>query len=180
MIATWAISNFCVIQKKKKMYSIYNIQYELAKNEQHTIWYQPTADCQTLVPLDKGSKISHTIWMTKVWRPKYCSHDCSVLKRGTLIWGSGSFLYRLITAVSFFIISSIVSYRNQFCPSQGRLTATFYTLTFTITFKHNEDVCYLAYHYPYTFSALRVLLSVCLFVCLSCIPMLYLPTEAQN
>ncbi|XP_044516073.1 cytosolic carboxypeptidase 4 [Gracilinanus agilis] len=29
-----------------------------------------------------------------------------------------------------------------------------YTLTFSVTFPHNEDVCYLAYHYPYTYTAL--------------------------
>ncbi|XP_060035363.1 cytosolic carboxypeptidase 4 [Erinaceus europaeus] len=31
----------------------------------------------------------------------------------------------------------------------------YYTLTFALTFPHSEDVCYLAYHYPYTYSALR-------------------------
>uniref|UniRef100_A0A4W6FSW1 ATP/GTP binding protein-like 1 n=1 Tax=Lates calcarifer TaxID=8187 RepID=A0A4W6FSW1_LATCA len=50
--------------------------------------------------------------------------------------------------------TEICYFRNHFCPTQGRRT-TFYTLTFTITFKHNEDVCYLAYHYPYTYSALK-------------------------
>ncbi|CAI5792737.1 cytosolic carboxypeptidase 4 [Podarcis lilfordi] len=29
-----------------------------------------------------------------------------------------------------------------------------YTLTFSIVFPHKEDVCYLAYHYPYTYSAM--------------------------
>ncbi|KAH0620046.1 hypothetical protein JD844_014575 [Phrynosoma platyrhinos] len=29
-----------------------------------------------------------------------------------------------------------------------------YTLTFNIVFPHKEDVCYLAYHYPYTYSAM--------------------------
>ncbi|XP_072837978.2 cytosolic carboxypeptidase 4 [Pogona vitticeps] len=29
-----------------------------------------------------------------------------------------------------------------------------YTLTFTVVFPHKEDVCYLAYHYPYTYSAM--------------------------
>ncbi|XP_054865114.1 cytosolic carboxypeptidase 4 isoform X2 [Amphiprion ocellaris] len=50
--------------------------------------------------------------------------------------------------------------RNYFCPAQGRRKTTFYTLSFTITFKHNEDVCYLAYHYPYTYSALKAHLKV--------------------
>ncbi|KAM6973388.1 cytosolic carboxypeptidase 4 [Aplochiton taeniatus] len=51
--------------------------------------------------------------------------------------------------------TEICYYRNSFWPSRGRKRSSFYTLTFTITFKHNEDVCYLAYHYPYTYSALQ-------------------------
>ncbi|KAK5867949.1 hypothetical protein PBY51_012401 [Eleginops maclovinus] len=51
--------------------------------------------------------------------------------------------------------AEICYYRNNYCPAQCRRRTTFYTLTFTITFKHNEDVCYLAYHYPYTYSALK-------------------------
>ncbi|XP_056138172.1 cytosolic carboxypeptidase 4 [Lampris incognitus] len=51
--------------------------------------------------------------------------------------------------------SEICYFRNNFCPAQDRKGETFYTLTFTVTFKHNEDVCYLAYHYPYTYSALQ-------------------------
>ena len=33
----------------------------------------------------------------------------------------------------------------------------YYTLTFAVTFPHNEDACYLAYHYPYTYSTLMVM-----------------------
>ena len=29
------------------------------------------------------------------------------------------------------------------------------TASFTITFPHDGDICYLAYHYPYTYSRLR-------------------------
>ncbi|XP_039988057.1 cytosolic carboxypeptidase 4 [Xiphias gladius] len=56
--------------------------------------------------------------------------------------------------------TEICYFRNHFCPAQDRRRETFYTLTFTITFKHNEDVCYLAYHYPYTYSALKSHLKV--------------------
>ncbi|XP_068580033.1 cytosolic carboxypeptidase 4 [Cebidichthys violaceus] len=56
--------------------------------------------------------------------------------------------------------TEICYFRNHFCPARGRRRTTFYTLTFTITFKHNEDVCYLAYHYPYTYSALKAHLKV--------------------
>ncbi|XP_068458594.1 cytosolic carboxypeptidase 4 [Clinocottus analis] len=51
--------------------------------------------------------------------------------------------------------TEICYFRNHFCPAGGRRKTTFYTLTFSISFKHNEDVCYLAYHYPYTYSALK-------------------------
>uniref|UniRef100_A0A673L3I5 Cytosolic carboxypeptidase 4-like n=1 Tax=Sinocyclocheilus rhinocerous TaxID=307959 RepID=A0A673L3I5_9TELE len=33
--------------------------------------------------------------------------------------------------------------------------SSFYTLTFTVTFHHEDDVCYLAYHYPYTYTTLQ-------------------------
>ncbi|CAL8293312.1 unnamed protein product, partial [Boreogadus saida] len=56
--------------------------------------------------------------------------------------------------------TEICYFRNHFCPAQGRRGPTFYTLTFTVTFKHKEDVCYLAYHYPYTYSALQSHLQV--------------------
>uniref|UniRef100_A0A672F6B0 ATP/GTP binding protein-like 1 n=1 Tax=Salarias fasciatus TaxID=181472 RepID=A0A672F6B0_SALFA len=52
--------------------------------------------------------------------------------------------------------TEVCYFRNYFCPAQGRRRTTFYTLTFTVTFKHNEDVCYMAYHYPYTYSALKM------------------------
>uniref|UniRef100_A0A8C1IZK8 tubulin-glutamate carboxypeptidase n=1 Tax=Cyprinus carpio TaxID=7962 RepID=A0A8C1IZK8_CYPCA len=32
---------------------------------------------------------------------------------------------------------------------------SFYTLTFTVMFHHDDDVCYLAYHYPYTYTTLQ-------------------------
>ncbi|XP_053283441.1 cytosolic carboxypeptidase 4 [Pleuronectes platessa] len=56
--------------------------------------------------------------------------------------------------------TEICYFRNHFCPAQGRRKTNFYTLTFTINFKHNEDVCYLAYHYPYTYSAMKAHLNV--------------------
>ncbi|XP_010830477.1 PREDICTED: cytosolic carboxypeptidase 4 isoform X1 [Bison bison bison] len=36
----------------------------------------------------------------------------------------------------------------------------YYTLTFAVTFPHAEDACYLAYHYPYTYSALLTHLDI--------------------
>lgn len=41
--------------------------------------------------------------------------------------------------------------------SQTKTSAkAFYTLSFTLMFPHSSDVCYLAYHYPYTYSMLMV------------------------
>ena len=33
---------------------------------------------------------------------------------------------------------------------------SFFTLSFSMKFKHSSDECYLAYHYPYTYSMLQV------------------------
>ncbi|MBN3272051.1 CBPC4 carboxypeptidase, partial [Polyodon spathula] len=54
----------------------------------------------------------------------------------------------------------ILYFRNHFSqsslPSRGQKGRMYYTLTFSVTFQHSEDVCYLAYHYPYTYSALQM------------------------
>ncbi|XP_053538244.1 cytosolic carboxypeptidase 4 isoform X1 [Ictalurus punctatus] len=51
--------------------------------------------------------------------------------------------------------TEICYYRNNFRPCEGHGGRCFYTLTFTVTFRHEDDVCYLAYHYPYTFATLQ-------------------------
>ncbi|XP_072291842.1 cytosolic carboxypeptidase 4 [Eucyclogobius newberryi] len=56
--------------------------------------------------------------------------------------------------------TEICYYRNNFCPVRGRKMDTFYTMTFSISFRHSDDVCYLAYHYPYSYSALKAHLKV--------------------
>ncbi|KAK7933804.1 hypothetical protein WMY93_004700 [Mugilogobius chulae] len=54
--------------------------------------------------------------------------------------------------------SDICYYKNHFARSsiaarpEGK---SYYTLTFSINFKHKDDVCYFAYHYPYTYSTLK-------------------------
>ncbi|KAK7121699.1 hypothetical protein R3I93_022703 [Phoxinus phoxinus] len=55
--------------------------------------------------------------------------------------------------------SEICYYRNHFCPRRGQ-KCSFYTLTFTVTFRHDDDVCYLAYHYPYTYTTLQTHLTM--------------------
>ena len=56
--------------------------------------------------------------------------------------------------------TDICYYRNHFTRSPqatgGVKGKTYYTTTFTITFKHSKDICYLSYHYPYTYSTLMV------------------------
>uniref|UniRef100_UPI00398F85EE cytosolic carboxypeptidase 4 n=1 Tax=Pristiophorus japonicus TaxID=55135 RepID=UPI00398F85EE len=54
--------------------------------------------------------------------------------------------------------SDIYYYKNHYgrsgAAARGQKETSYYTLTFTITFLHSKDVCYLAYHYPYTYSTL--------------------------
>ncbi|XP_051004697.1 cytosolic carboxypeptidase 4 [Acomys russatus] len=45
-------------------------------------------------------------------------------------------------------------YRKNAATMDGASGKHYYTLTFAVTFPHNEDACYLAYHYPYTYSTL--------------------------
>ncbi|XP_071610403.1 cytosolic carboxypeptidase 4 isoform X1 [Heliangelus exortis] len=52
----------------------------------------------------------------------------------------------------------ICYYKNHYCCSAaaggGPRGKCYYTLTFSIKFPHEDDVCYLAYHYPYTYSSM--------------------------
>ncbi|KAH9487523.1 Cytosolic carboxypeptidase 1, partial [Bulinus truncatus] len=54
--------------------------------------------------------------------------------------------------------TDICYYRNHFIrdanTAGGVQGKSYYTATFTINFPHSGDVCYLSYHYPYTYSAL--------------------------
>ena len=58
--------------------------------------------------------------------------------------------------------TEICYYKNHFVRSSqttgGVRGKTYFTSTFTVTFKHDRDVCYLAYHYPYTYSMLQVII----------------------
>ena len=55
-------------------------------------------------------------------------------------------------------------YRNHFLrnlsSAGGSKKSTYFTLTFTVTFRHDEDTCYFAYHYPYTYTKLQVPLPI--------------------
>uniref|UniRef100_A0A0L8IAH7 tubulin-glutamate carboxypeptidase n=1 Tax=Octopus bimaculoides TaxID=37653 RepID=A0A0L8IAH7_OCTBM len=46
----------------------------------------------------------------------------------------------------------ICYYKNCYMRSQNR---SYFTASFQITFRHSDDICYLAYHFPYTYSTLR-------------------------
>ncbi|XP_073674965.1 cytosolic carboxypeptidase 1 [Garra rufa] len=56
--------------------------------------------------------------------------------------------------------SDICYYKNHFSRSSiaagGQKGKSYFTLTFTVTFQHKDDVCYFAYHYPYTYSMLMM------------------------
>ncbi|KAI4878153.1 hypothetical protein NFI96_028406, partial [Prochilodus magdalenae] len=54
----------------------------------------------------------------------------------------------------------ICYYKNHFSRSSisagGQKGKSYYSMTFTVTFQHKDDVCYFAYHYPYTYSTLKM------------------------
>uniref|UniRef100_A0A8C2MRL8 Cytosolic carboxypeptidase 1 n=1 Tax=Cricetulus griseus TaxID=10029 RepID=A0A8C2MRL8_CRIGR len=56
--------------------------------------------------------------------------------------------------------TDICYYKNHFSRSSvaagGQKGKSYYTITFTVSFPHKDDVCYFAYHYPYTYSTLQV------------------------
>uniref|UniRef100_A0A2K5DX33 Cytosolic carboxypeptidase 4 n=1 Tax=Aotus nancymaae TaxID=37293 RepID=A0A2K5DX33_AOTNA len=51
-------------------------------------------------------------------------------------------------------------YRQSRAAAGGASGKCYYTLTFAVSFPHDEDVCYLAYHYPYTYTALMTHLDI--------------------
>ncbi|XP_073321930.1 cytosolic carboxypeptidase 1 [Pagrus major] len=56
--------------------------------------------------------------------------------------------------------ADICYYKNHFARSSiaagGQKGKSYYSMTFSTTFSHKDDVCYFAYHYPYTFSTLKM------------------------
>ena len=61
--------------------------------------------------------------------------------------------------------TDIVYYKNNFIFKQAKretsaraVTKSYYTLSFSVTFPQSlsDDVCYLAYHFPFTYSMLQV------------------------
>uniref|UniRef100_A0A669CTM3 Cytosolic carboxypeptidase 1 n=1 Tax=Oreochromis niloticus TaxID=8128 RepID=A0A669CTM3_ORENI len=56
--------------------------------------------------------------------------------------------------------TDICYYKNHFARSSiaagGQKGKSYFTLTFSTTFSHKDDVCYFAYHYPYTYSTLKM------------------------
>ncbi|XP_054630378.1 cytosolic carboxypeptidase 1 [Dunckerocampus dactyliophorus] len=59
--------------------------------------------------------------------------------------------------------TDICYYKNHFARSSiatgGQKGKSYYTMTFSSSFSHKDDVCYFAYHYPYTYSSLKMHLS---------------------
>lgn len=53
--------------------------------------------------------------------------------------------------------SEICYYRNSYHSAvQKNFNKCYLTVTFNIDFPHTNDVCYLAYHFPYTYSMMMV------------------------
>ena len=56
--------------------------------------------------------------------------------------------------------TEICYYKNHFIRSTrttgGVRGKSYYTASFTLNFKHDQDSVYLAYHYPYTYTMLQV------------------------
>ena len=54
--------------------------------------------------------------------------------------------------------SNICYYKNFYLRKADGIGANryYYTATFTISFPYSNDVCYVAYHYPYTVSMMKV------------------------
>lgn len=50
--------------------------------------------------------------------------------------------------------TDICYYRNCYQNLSSRKSRSYLTAAFTVTFPHSYDVCYIAYHYPYTYSQL--------------------------
>lgn len=57
--------------------------------------------------------------------------------------------------------TDICYYRNSYhYAHQRNLNKCYLTVTFNIEFPHTNDVCYLAYHFPYTYSMMMVRIMV--------------------
>ena len=69
--------------------------------------------------------------------------------------------------------SNICYYRNIYHKGGSDRTC-YWTLSFDLTFPYDEDVCYIAYHYPYTYSQLKVTPVIL------CIPSCHKPTDEIN
>ncbi len=55
--------------------------------------------------------------------------------------------------------TDICYYRNGYSKSSQVDGDNYMTATFNVTFPHDDDVCYLAYHFPYTYTRLQVIRS---------------------
>ena len=55
---------------------------------------------------------------------------------------------------------SIGYYKNQFIRNAsvtgGKKGCTYYTLTFSLQFQHSDDIVYIAYHYPFSYTMMQV------------------------
>ena len=52
--------------------------------------------------------------------------------------------------------TNVCYFRNNYLRHYEPRQTTYYTLTFTIVFPLREETCYIAYHFPYSYSTLKV------------------------
>ncbi len=56
---------------------------------------------------------------------------------------------------------NVCYYRNHYLRyghrSESKSETCFFSTSFTINFPHKDDICYIAYHYPYPYSSLQVI-----------------------
>lgn len=56
----------------------------------------------------------------------------------------------------FYVFQFQKSLLKKLVAAGGQKGKSYYTITFTVNFPHKDDICYFAYHYLYTYSALQV------------------------
>jgi len=108
------------------------------------------------IPDDLHLFLHQTVLLLHILMPiKCCSLCCSGMK---------PLMYSVCEAVLghpgwIRVGTDICYYRNCYQNLSSRKSRSYLTAAFTVTFPHSYDVCYIAYHYPYTYSQLLVRIS---------------------
>jgi len=104
-------------------------------------------------------------WQHHSWRSFEVSDRLWLSWCVFVLWGMRPVMFSVSEALQgrpywYRVGTRICYYKNHFVRSAqtagGMRGKMYYTASFTITFKQQHDVCYLAYHYPYTYTMLHV------------------------